>query len=259
LTGEDGPLWQTLAAHNVDLYLPGEVHDISMQLADDVLQVVTGTNIFQPSDAAGVTNIGFNISAPRTSEQNYMVVEVYDDRIDLTLKQIETKIWGNRGAGFDPLNDDPYKNREARVAIATAEEGFQVVGTLTIDTSSGSPEYVNRTGLFISEWTFGAPIDIDLNGDSIVDILDARLFKMYFHTSLAGLTAEEAFSRGDINGDYLSNYADFRIFKVAYNEHLGGGSFELAMASPEPSTLLTLLIAAFIWLPCAARTRRLLS
>ena len=116
-TNENGPLWQTLAAHDVDIYMPGEVHDISMQLADDVFQVVTGTNIFQPSDQAGVTNIGFNLNSPRTSEQNYMVVEVYEDRIDLTLKQIETKIWGNRGASFDPLNDDPYKNREARVAI----------------------------------------------------------------------------------------------------------------------------------------------
>jgi hypothetical protein len=256
LTGEDGALWQTLAAHNVDLYLPGEVHDISMQLADDVLQVVTGTNVFQPSDAAGVTNIGFNINAPRTSEQNYMLVEVYENHIDLTLKQIETKIWGNRGAGFDPLNDDPYKNREARVAIDTAEAGFQTVGTLTIDTSSGSPEYLNRTGLFMSEWVFGAPVNIDLNGDSIVDILDARLFKMYFHTGLAGLTAAEAFSRGDVNGDFLSNYVDFRIFKVAYNEHLGDGNFELAMASPEPSTLLTLLIAVFTCMPRARRTRR---
>jgi hypothetical protein len=126
-TGETGDLWQTFVDHGVDMFLPGEVHDISMQMADDIMQVVTGTNIFQPSDENGVTNIGFNLAAPIASEQNYMVVEVFEDRIDLTIKQIETAIWGNRGAGHDPLNDDPYKNREARVAIATAEAGFQVV------------------------------------------------------------------------------------------------------------------------------------
>jgi hypothetical protein len=243
-TGENGPLWQTLANHNVDLYLPGEVHDISMQMANDVLQVVTGTNIFQPSDAAGVTNIGFNLASPRTSEQNYMVVDVYEDRIDLTLKQIETKIWGNRGASYDPLNDDPYKNREARVAIATAEAGFQTVGTLTIDTSSGSPVYTSRTGLFISEWTFGAPINIDLNSDTLVDIVDAQRFKTYFQTSFTGLSAAEAFSRGDLNGDFLSNHADFRIFKVAYNDQVGEGALELAMATPEPSNMMLLVLCA---------------
>jgi hypothetical protein len=241
-TGENGPLWQTLAEHNVDLYLPGEVHDISMQMANDVLQVVTGTNIFQPSDAAGVTNIGFNLNSPQISEQNYMVVEVYEDRIDLTIKQIETKIWGNRGGSFDPLNDDPYKNREARVAIDTAEAGFQVVGTLTIDTSGDSPVYMNRTGLFVSEWTFGAPINIDLNGDTLVDIFDSRRFKQYFHTSLSNLTATEAFARGDLNGDFLSNYLDFRIFKLAYNQQIGDGAFEQAWASPEPTTLLLVLV-----------------
>ena len=256
LTGENGALWQTLAAHNVELYLPGEVHDISMQMADDVLQVVTGTNIFQPSDAAGVTNMGFNLASPRTSEQNYMVVEVYVDRIDLTLKQIETKIWGNRGGAFDPLNDDPYKNREARVAIATAEDGFQVVGTLTIDTSSGSPVYANRTGLFISEWTFGAPINIDLNADTFVNILDARQFKTYFHTSLTGLTAAQAFARGDLNGDFLSNHADFRTFKVAYNQLVGNGAFEAAMATPEPAPLVLTFLGLATSLACVRAKRR---
>jgi hypothetical protein len=245
-TGENGPLWQTLAEHNVDLYLPGEVHDISMQMADDVLQVVTGTNIFQPSDAPGVTNIGFNLAAPQTSEQNYMVVEVFEDRIDLTLKQIETKIWGNRGGSFDPVNDDPYKNREARVAIPTAEAGFQVVGTLTIDTSGDAPVYTNRTGMFISEWTFGALLNIDLNGDSLVDINDARRFKTYFQTSLTGLTAAQAFERGDLNGDFLSNYKDFRIFKVAYNQQVGDGAFEAAYATPEPTTLSAAALAVIV-------------
>lgn len=254
-TGESGPLWQTLARHGVDLYLPGEVHDISMQLADDVLQVVTGTNIFQPSDAAGATNIGFNLAQPRTSEQNYLVVDVFEDRLELTLKQIETKLWGNRGAGFDPVNDDPYKNREARVAIDTALAGFQTVGTLTIDTTGDQPRYLNRTGLFISEWTFGAPVNIDLNGDMIVDIHDARQFKLYFSTSLAGLTANEAFARGDLNGDFVSDYLDFRIFKVAYNSIAGAGALEAAFASPEPSSLV-LIVVAWGFCQCLQRGRK---
>jgi hypothetical protein len=244
-TGETGPLWQTLSAHGVDLYLPGEVHAVSMQLADDVMQVVTGTNIFQPTNAPGVNNIPF-AGPPVTSEQNYMVVEVFEDHVDLTLKQIETKIWGYRGAGYDPLNDDPYKNRETRVEIETAEDGFQVVGTLTIDKSSGTPVFTNRSGLFISEWTFGAPINLDLNGDDQINMQDAHRFWTYFHTNMSALTPELAFSRGDMNGDFVSNHADFRIFKVAFNQQMGQGAFEAAMLTPEPSTA-----ALFVWLGIA--------
>jgi len=251
-TDETGLLWQTLAAHDVDIYLPGEVHDISMQLAEDVLQVVTGTNIFQPTRQPGVTNIGFNVNSPQTSEQNYMVVEVYEDRIDLTIKQIETKIWGNRGDSFDPINDDPYKNREARVEVGTAEAGFQVVGTLTIDKSTGSPVYTNRSGLFISEWTVGAPVNVDLTGDMHVNAADALRFLQFFRTSFVGLTAEQALSRGDVNGDFLSNHADFRIFKDAYEMHAGVGAFNDALLHvPEPSTTICITAAGV----CAAMLR----
>lgn len=255
-TGEDGPLWQTLAAHDVDLFLPGEVHDISMQLADDVLQVVTGTNIFQPSDQPGASSIGFNLNSPRTSEQNYMLVEVYQDRIDLTIKQIETKIWGNHGFANDPLNDAPYKNRETRVASATAEAGFQVTGTITIDTSGGSPVYRNRTGLFLSEFTFNPPpmvdVNIDLNGDGAVNELDALAFIAGLHTDLSGLSLAAAFTRGDVNGDLRNDHLDFRLFKSSYEFLHGGNAFQTALAVPEPTCGALFAVAALIRL-CTIR------
>jgi hypothetical protein len=243
VTNENGPLWQTLVEHGVDLYLPGEVHAISMQQANDVLQVVTGTNIFQPTDAPGVNNIPFE-GVPLTSEQNYMVVEVYADRIDLTLKQIETKIWGFRGLNNDPLNDDPYKDREARVENETAEAGFQVTGTLTIDTSSGNPVYRNRSGLFVSSWTFGAPpltgTTVDLNGDGEIDVDDVRDFFAGMHTNMTGLSIEQAFARGDLNGDLQNNYVDFRIFKIGFELAHSEEGFAAAVArasAPEPASV----------------------
>lgn len=252
-TNENGPLWQMLVEHGVALYLPGEVHAVSMQMADDLIQVVTGTNIFQPPDF-GVDNIGFNLNAPITGEQNYMVVEAYEDRIDLTIKSIETKIWGNRGAGFDPVNDDPYKNREARVAIATADAGFQVVGTLTIDTSGDTPVYRNRTGLFLADWSFGAPVNIDLNGDGFIDDQDARDYLAGLHVDLSELTLSQAFAKGDLNGDGKNDYDDFRIFKAAFDVNNGEGAFEAAFAVPEPATAALLLVVA--GLAGASRLRR---
>ncbi len=247
-TGEDGALWQLFVDQGVDLFMPGEVHAVSMQMAENVLQVVTGTNVFQPTNGDGIGSIPFNLNTPVTSEQNYMVVDVYEDRIDLTIKQIETKIWGFSGNGNDPLNDEPYKNREARVAAATAQAGFQVTGTLTIDKSGGTPVYTNRSGLFISEWTFGAPVNIDLNGDNQIDAADAHQFLMYIHTDLSGLPAAEAYARGDLNGDFRSNHADFRLFKDAYDVQAGAGAFDaLLLQVPEPSTAATAILVAALY------------
>lgn len=253
-TAEHGALWQTLVEHNVTMYMPGEVHAVSMQMADDLLQVVTGTNVFQPPDF-GVNNIGFNLNAPIDGEQNYMVVEAYEDRIDLTIKSIETKIWGNRGAQYDPLNDDPYKNREARVAIETAEAGFEVVGTLTIDTSSGSPVYRNRSGLFLTEWSFGAPVNIDLDNDGYVTDEDALAYISGLHMDLSALTAEQAFAMGDLNGDFINDYEDFRIFKAAFDVNNGEGAFEAALSVPEPATA-GLVLAGLVLVVLSRRLRR---
>jgi hypothetical protein len=243
LTGEEGPLWQTLAAHGVDLYLPGEVHAVSMQMADDVLQVVTGTNVFQPTDRAGVSNIGFNLNSPVVSEQNYMVVEVYEDKIDLTIKQIETHIWGSQGGSNDPVNDEPYKNREARVAIETAADGFWESGTLTIDLSSGAPVYQDPRGLFLRKWSFNRAVDIDLNDDEVLNAVDVLQFAAGMHTDLAGLTIDAAFALGDVNGDSRNDYNDFQIFKQAYDEANGPGAFAAALTVPEPG-MMTLLAFA---------------
>nr|MBA3481807.1 metallophosphoesterase [Pirellulales bacterium] len=252
LTGENGPLWQTLANHNVDLYLPGEVHAVSMQMASDVLQVVTGTNIFQPTDRGGVGSIGFNLNAPVTSEQNYMVVEVYEDRIDLTIKWIETKIWGSQGGGNDPVNDEPYKNREARVAIDTAAAGFQEAGTLTIDTSRGSPVYRNPRGLFLKKWSFNATHDVDVNDDDVVDGADVIQFMAGMHTDMSGLSIHEAFAAGDVTGDFRNDYADFQLFKSVFDDLNGAGAFAAALAVPEPPPLGLMTLAA----TCGAVCRR---
>jgi hypothetical protein len=246
ITAEDGPLWQTLARHGVDAFLPGEVHDISIQQAAGVMQVITGTNIFQPTRQAAENSIGFNLAAPAISEQNYMVVELYEDRIDLTVKQIETRIWGSQGLANDPVNDDPYKNREARVATATANAGFQIVGTLTIDKSSGAPEYRNRSGVFLTEWIFGAPVNIDLNGDDLIDAIDAHQFLTGLHSDLTGLTPAEAFALGDVNGDGRNNFTDFRLFKTAYDVNNGSGAFASATAVPEPAASALWLLAAVL-------------
>lgn len=69
-------LWNTLSSADVDLYLPGEVHDVSVAVKDGTTQVVTGS-------LPGVT-----------PEINYLVVTVHPDRLELELKAITADIMG---------------------------------------------------------------------------------------------------------------------------------------------------------------------
>jgi uncharacterized protein YjbI with pentapeptide repeats len=69
-------LWDALSAAGTDLYLPGEVHDVSIAVKDGTTQVVTGS-------LPGVTR-----------EINYMVVTVHPDRMELELKAIWADILG---------------------------------------------------------------------------------------------------------------------------------------------------------------------
>jgi hypothetical protein len=62
---------------------------------------------------------------------------------------------------------------------------------------------------------------------------------------MQGLTAAQAFARGDLNGDFQNNYVDFRIFRGAYDVNGGAGAFDAAITQvPEPSSALVALGAA---------------
>ncbi|TNE85229.1 MAG: hypothetical protein EP330_26230 [Deltaproteobacteria bacterium] len=147
-TDEAGELWQLFVRYGVALYLPGEVHAVSVQEAEGVVQVVTGTNLFQPTGADSfVGDEPFDLSGGLASEENYLLIESFGNRLELTLKQIETRIWGFRGTDLDPVNDEPYKDREARVSMEASEVGFVEVGTLTLRTTSAGTSIEEASGL----------------------------------------------------------------------------------------------------------------
>ena len=68
--GPDSEFWRTMVRHGVDLYLCGEVHDVTVLELDGVTQVAHGSLI------AG-------------ARMNYLVGRIYSDRIDLEIKRID--------------------------------------------------------------------------------------------------------------------------------------------------------------------------
>lgn len=128
------PLWRTMAARDTDLYLCGEVHDITAQEKDDVLQVVHGS---QPSNVR---------------ELNYLVVTVHPDRLHLELKAIETILEGPTGKQLDPYGVDPYTKGTVRIAPDVKEQGFKTVGTMVIRKTAAGKRFEQRTGFFLTRY-----------------------------------------------------------------------------------------------------------
>ncbi len=133
--GRESPLWKTMAEHDVDLYLCGEVHTITCHERDGVQQIAHG----------GL--IGYNT---RTS---YLVVQVYDDRLELELKEIDLipsgeKLW-------QVGNNRPLEN--VRIPEESRAAGFQTVGRLTIDKRGGKKRFTGADGWFLPRYEPKAP------------------------------------------------------------------------------------------------------
>ena len=81
----------------------------------------------------------------------------------------------------------------------------------------------------------------DLNGDNAVDLVDYGMYLSGLQADLSGLTANEAYARGDINRDGVNNLADFLLFRQAFDAANGEGAFvALVNGVPEPGTIVIL-------------------
>jgi len=129
--GRDSKFWETMAKHNVELYLCGEVHAITCTQRDDVQQIAHG-GLF-----------GYN---PRV---NYLVVDVYPDKLELTLKELDVIPEGDDYL-WQPGNNRPLEM--ISIPSGVQKEGFITVGTLTIDTSVSPRKFKNAKGYFLKKY-----------------------------------------------------------------------------------------------------------
>ena len=128
--GRESAFWQTMADYDVTLYLCGEVHAITCTERDGVQQIAHG-GLF-----------GYN---PRV---NYLVVDVYPDKVELTLKELDVIPSG------DYLWQPGWNRPLEKVDIAPEEreEGYTPVGKLTIQTSTEPRQFKNAKGYFLKKY-----------------------------------------------------------------------------------------------------------
>lgn len=86
------------------------------------------------------------------------------------------------------------------------------------------------------------PGDVDLDGD--LDADDWLALSQWAQADLAGLSALEAYTRGDLNADGRNDVHDFALFKAAYQSAHGDGAWaRLLTAVPEPGAATLLALA----------------
>lgn len=120
---EKSDFWKLLEKHEVDLYIAGEVHAITARNSGVVEQISHGCLFAQ--------------GRPK-HRQDYMVGKVYDDRIELEIKQADVAQSGKKNVFYQVRGDGGFENVEVG--------DFKTIGTLTIDKSGEKTQYLNRTG-----------------------------------------------------------------------------------------------------------------
>lgn len=120
--GSSSAFWQTLKRHKVDIYLAGEAHDMTVYNDGTLVQVTHGGYV------------------PR-GISNYLVLKVYDGRIELKLKQFSGRTLDETRRLWQTANKRPPWSQ-------VIDPGPQPVGTMTIDKSTGETVLRDRTGKF---------------------------------------------------------------------------------------------------------------
>ena len=121
--GSGSAFWQMLKRHNVDLYLAGEAHDMTVHTGGTLVQVTHGGYV-----ARGISN--------------YLVIKVYQDRIDLELKQFSGRTLDDTHKLWQIDNRRPPWSQ-------VIDPAPRSVGTMTIDKSTGASVLRDRTGKFV--------------------------------------------------------------------------------------------------------------
>ena len=121
--GSRSRLWRVFRAYGVDVYLCGEVHDVTATSQDGILQLAHG----------GAFQFGLT---------TYALLDVHDDRLDITLDDYAVKVRdaGDRSRLWETVRSGLKK-------WIRVDRDPVTIGTLTLDTTG---QVTRRTGILLS-------------------------------------------------------------------------------------------------------------
>jgi hypothetical protein len=111
----------------VELYLCGEHHAVTVSEKDGIWQIVHGS------------------SWGRVETINYMVVKVWPEKMELEIKEFPVEL---KGGNIWNINKPKGPREIVEIPEAVRKNGPQVVGTMVIDKTNGTKQFLNRQGVF---------------------------------------------------------------------------------------------------------------
>jgi hypothetical protein len=137
--GAGTPIWEVMRRHGVDAYLTGEMHDVSVQSKDGVLQIISGA------------------FAREVPELNYLVTRVYPDRLEFELKAVRLQITetalGPEDAEYTDSEDPEHHVNDIRLSPLELALGPHALGAMTLRTGPDGNRFENRSGYFTTRYT----------------------------------------------------------------------------------------------------------
>lgn len=127
--GKDSEFYKTMVANDVDLYLCGEFHDVTVLESEGLWQIVHGS-----SWGRKVVNT-----------EDYLVCSMQNNNLNLEMKRIYMDASGD----FMWNVNKPRGPREVvKINQKTLENGPKTIGTITINKKDDTKKYLNQTGVF---------------------------------------------------------------------------------------------------------------
>jgi len=127
--GRDNEFYKAMKNHEVDLYLCGEFHDVTILESDGIWQIVHGS-----SWGREVVNT-----------QDYLVARTEGNKLKVEMKQLKTEV----GGGYMwNLNKNKGPREEFRFTDESIKNGPTITGTLVIERSENGKQITEKTGVF---------------------------------------------------------------------------------------------------------------
>ncbi len=127
--GKNSEFYKVMKDNDVDIYLAGEFHDVTVLESDGIWQIVHGSSW------------GREI----VDAEDYLTGEVKDDELILNMKRIYMDAQGDY---MWNINKDKGPREIVKINEKSIKNGPEVTGTITIKKTGNSKQYLNRTGIF---------------------------------------------------------------------------------------------------------------
>ncbi len=233
--GADSAFWRTLRDAGVDFYLNGEVHDVTIRqdaAEQSLLQISHGGIFgFQPAN-----------------DISYLKGVVDGEVITLEMKSLGFSVSG--GQFYQPGNP----TTQLKDTITLDANGFQSVGSLTIDKSDGFTRFLNATGVFSGVTSPTAPtlgvFRFDATGDgngfttdpAASDVAAGAAFSPFAAAGVTPLTS----GSGNVGRFAAAGWpgASGSHGPSSYDD---GAYVGFTVSAADPGTVLDLALLSFTW------------